>query len=83
MLVDGAAAARRGTVNDYSWEGLFKSSRKIADVVWFKFVLMGRFLVFVGPIGCSGKDTDIVSFLMETRMAVKRYVYWKWIKCFW
>ena len=40
-----------------------------------KFVLMGRFVVFVGCIVCGGQGRDIVSFLEETLMEGNMYVH--------
>ena len=37
---------------------------------------MGRFVGCVGLIVCGGKGRYIVSFMTETRMDRKRYVYW-------
>ena len=48
--------------NADSWKGLCKLSGRREDVFRFKYLLMGRFVVCVGQIVCSGQYRDIVYF---------------------
>ena len=62
--------------NAYSWEGLCMLSLSRSYVVQVECVIMGRFVVCVDLIICSGQGRNIVYF-DQKHMAGNRYVHWK------